>query len=522
MRKTGNVAAPSSPTMRCAIYTRKSTEEGLEQAFNSLDAQREAAEAYIQSQRGEGWEALPDRYDDGGYSGGNTDRPALQRLLTDIEAGRVNAVVVYKLDRISRCLLDFTRMMETFDAHKVAFVSITQKFDTSTSMGRLMLHILLSFAQFEREMIAERTRDKMSAARRKGKWVGGGLILGYDVDPKGGRLLLNEDEARRVRETFDLYLKEQSLVGTAIVLNQRGWTTKSWTTKRGRAHKGLPFTKSNLLGLLGNVAYTGQVNYKGTIYPGEHPAIIDREVWRRAQELLRYNGRSGGKGVRNKHGALLKELMRCVPCDAAMIHAYTVKARKRYRYYTCLRAQKQGWASCPTKSLPALEVEKFVVERIRAIGRDEGLVAATLAEARKQHAVESDRIEADRKATDKELRRLNAEVRRLLGAGEPPADRLADLQDRIRVAEQRLTELREEAVATGREAIDEHDLSAALSLFDPVWDALFPREQARILRLLVERVGFDGREGTLALTFRPTGIKALAHEVEAGAKEVRR
>ena len=522
MKRTTKSEAPASSAMRCAIYTRKSTEEGLDQDFNTLDAQREAAEAFIQSQKGEGWEVLPDHYDDGGYSGGNMERPALKRLLDDIESGRVNAVVVYKVDRLSRSLLDFSRIMEVLDHQKVAFVSVTQQFNTASSMGRLVLHILLSFAQFEREMIAERTRDKMSAARRKGKWVGGGLILGYDVDPKGGRLLPNEDEARRVRETFEIYMREQSLVATVIELNRRGWTTKSWTTKRGRGHKGLPFTKSNLLGLLGNVAYTGQVNYKGTIYPGEHPAIVDREVWQRAQELLRYNGRSGGKGVRNKHGALLKELLRCVPCDAAMVHAYTVKARKRYRYYTCLRAQKQGWASCPTKSLPALEVEKFVVERIRAIGSDAELVAATLNEARKQHAVESDRIEADRKTSDTELRRLNAEVRRLLAAGEPPADRLADLQDRIRSAEQRLTELREQAVATGREAIDEHDLSTALSLFDPVWDALFPREQARILRLLVERVGFDGREGTLALTFRPTGIKALAHEVEAGTKEVRR
>jgi site-specific DNA recombinase len=235
----------------------------------------------------------------------------------------VNAVVVYKLDRISRCLLDFTRMMETFDAHKVAFVSITQKFDTSTSMGRLMLHILLSFAQFEREMIAERTRDKMSAARRKGKWVGGTPVLGYDVHPDGGRILVNEGEATRVREVFDLYLREQSLVATAVELNRRGWTTKAWTTKEGRAHAGHPLDRINLFRMLSNVIYTGQVNHKGTVYPGEHPAIVAPDVWRKTQTLLRFNGRTGGKGVRNKHGALLKELLRCLPCDSEETGCYS-------------------------------------------------------------------------------------------------------------------------------------------------------------------------------------------------------
>ncbi|MCI0341379.1 MAG: recombinase family protein [Planctomycetales bacterium] len=528
MRRNGNgapaTAAPPATT-RCAIYTRKSTEEGLDQDFNSLDAQRESAEAFIKSQRGEGWEVLPDRYDDGGFTGGNMERPAMKRLLDDIEAGRVNAIVVYKVDRLSRSLLDFARIMEVLDQHRVAFVSVTQQFNTATSMGRLVLHILLSFAQFEREMIAERTRDKMSAARRKGKWTGGMPILGYDVDPKGGRLLVNDAEAARVREIFELYLKEQSLVATAVALNGRGSTTKSWITKKGRPHEGAAFTKSNLFGLLSNVAYIGQVSHKGTAYPGEQPAIVDGDLWRRTQEVLRHNGRTGGKSVRNKHGALLKELLRCVPCDASMIHTWTVKDQKRYRYYVCLKAQKQGWTSCPTKAVPAQEVERFVVERIRAIGRDRDVVGETIEQARAQHAAHVKQLEAERQAAEKELKALNAELRRLLGSlGENGAatDRLADLQDKTRAAEQRMTEVRERAIAASRQLVDERDLSAALSLFDPVWEALFPREQARIMRLLVERVGYDGREGTLAITFRPTGIKALAQEINAGRKEVRK
>jgi site-specific DNA recombinase len=217
-------AAPAPPTLRCAIYTRKSTSEGLEQEFNSLDAQREACEAYVASQKQEGWTCLPTTYDDGGFTGGNMDRPALKRLLADVDAGRIDCILVYKVDRLSRSLVDFARIIEILDRHHTSFVSITQQFNTTTSMGRLTLNILLSFAQFEREIIAERTRDKMSAARRKGKWVGGIPVLGYDVDAQGGRLVVNEDEAARVRAVFDLYLERQSLMATVTDLNRRGWT----------------------------------------------------------------------------------------------------------------------------------------------------------------------------------------------------------------------------------------------------------------------------------------------------------
>jgi site-specific DNA recombinase len=516
--------APARTAIRCAIYTRKSTEEGLEQEFNTLDAQREACEAFVASQKGEGWELAPDRYDDGGYSGGNTDRPALQRLMADVAEGRVNVVLVYKLDRLSRSLLDFTKLMEVFDAKEIAFVSITQKFDTSTSMGRLMLHILLSFAQFEREMISERTRDKMGAARRKGKWVGGTLVLGYDVDPDGGRLVVNEEEAARVREVFELYVKEQSLVGTVEKLNERGWTTKSWTTRRGRVHEGSRFDKANLYGMLSNVSYTGRVLHKGTVYPGEHPPIIDTPTFERTQGILRRNGRTGGATVRNKHGALLKSLVRCVPCNASMIHTWTLKGRtRRYRYYLCLRAQKEGWAACPTKTIPAGEVEKYVVDRIRAIASDKELVADAAAAARLQHDAAVAHAARERDAAEAELRKLAAQARKHATGSDEALDtaRLAESQEKTRAAERRLTDAREVLVLAERSRVDEDDVVAALSLFDPVWDVLFPREQARILRLLVERVGYDGSDGTLAITLRPTGIKALAAEV-AGGKEPRR
>jgi site-specific DNA recombinase len=235
MLPANNRPASGNTLVRCAIYTRKSTEEGLEQSFNTLDAQRDAAEAYVSSQRHEGWIDLPEKYDDGGYTGANMDRPALKRLLEAVKTGEVNCIVFYKVDRLTRSLLDFARIMEVIDKHGVSFVSVTQQFNTTGSLGRLTLNILLSFAQFEREMIAERTRDKMGAARRRGKWVGGNLVLGYDVSPQRGALMLNQEEARRVVEIFALYREHRSLITVVQELDHRGWLTKAWTTGTGAA-----------------------------------------------------------------------------------------------------------------------------------------------------------------------------------------------------------------------------------------------------------------------------------------------
>jgi DNA invertase Pin-like site-specific DNA recombinase len=273
-------------SLRCAIYTRKSSEEGLAQEFNSLDAQREAAEAYILSQRHAGWIALAEHYDDGGYTGANLERPALRRLLADIEAGAIDCVLVYKVDRLSRSLLDFARLMGIFEQRGVSLVSVTQQFNTTASLGRLTLNILLSFAQFEREIIAERTRDKMSAARRKGKWVGGIPALGYDVAPGGGKLVVNEEEAQQVRVIFTMYLEHGTLSPVLSDIHGRQWTTKRWITKKGRRHPGRPFVAADVLRLLTNRIYTGRVHDQGQIYPGEHTAIVEEAVWQRVNTRL--------------------------------------------------------------------------------------------------------------------------------------------------------------------------------------------------------------------------------------------
>ncbi|EMI53667.1 recombinase family protein [Rhodopirellula sallentina] len=261
-------------TIRCAIYTRKSTEEGLQQEFNSLDAQREAAEAFIASQKAEGWRCLPEMYDDGGFSGGNLERPAMKRLMDDIEAGKVDCVVVYKVDRLSRSLMDFSRVMETFDKFGVSFVSVTQQFNTTHSMGRLTLNILLSFAQFEREIIGERIRDKIAAMRAKGKWSGGMPVLGFDVDRSGTspKLAVNATEAKQVRKIFEMYLEYRSLLPVVKRLQELGWPNKIWRTRNGRTRGGRVFDKPAVHSLLTSPLYVGKIAYKEHIYEGGRTA----------------------------------------------------------------------------------------------------------------------------------------------------------------------------------------------------------------------------------------------------------
>ena len=510
----------TTPTMiRCAIYTRKSTDEGLDREFNSLDAQRESAEAFITSQRNEGWSCVATRYDDGGFTGGNMERPALKRLLADIESGKIDCVVVYKVDRLSRSLLDFSRIIESFDKHGVSFVSVTQQFNTTSSMGRLTLNILLSFAQFEREIISERTRDKMAAARRKGKYVGGAPILGYDIDRAASRLVVNTREATRVRQIFELYLEHQSLIPTIKELDRRGWNTKRWTTKKGKQRGGRPFNKNTLHGLLTNVAYVGKVSYKDEVYEGEHEAIVDPETFEAVQRQLRLNYRTGGARVRNQFGSLLKGVIHCVPCGCSMTHSHTTKdGNKRYRYYVCVNAQKRGWHNCPSRSIPAAEIERFVVEQVRSVAQAPELLGATLGALRQQIDSQLDALRTERDGIERDLENATAGMQAIVSA---PLDsqssaRQADLLDRIQADERRLTEIREETYRLRGEVVTEQDVRDSLQEFDPVWESLSPREQARVLALLVERVDYDGNAGTVAVSFRPMGFKEIAKELELG------
>jgi site-specific DNA recombinase len=518
----GTVAAVATSPVRCAIYTRKSTDEGLDRDFNSLDNQREAAENYVRSQRGEGWEILADRYDDGGFTGGNMDRPALQRLLADIEAGKVHRLVVYKIDRLSRSLLDFAKLADLLEKHEVSIVSVTQQLDTSTSMGRLTMNMLLSFAQFEREMVSDRTRDKMRAARRRGKWTGGMPPLGYDVTPEGGRLVVNKDEAAQVQAIFDLYLEKRSLIAVVQELNRRGSRRKSWRTKDGRWREGKPWDIANLRRVFRDPTYAGLSKLGHQTFPGEHDGIIPKAVFAAAQESMNDNRRTGGTALRNHHCALLRGLLRCAPCDAAMIHTWARKGGRLYRYYSCSAAQKRGRDTCPTKSVPAQAVEEFVVEKIRAIGSDPRLQRETFKQALAQVVAQRRALKAEEKRLRGEVLKVRAEVDRLVKAVAASDGQTAGaLHDGLVVAQERLvgleTRLREVQVQTeslARLTVDKADLGRALASFTPIWHVLHAQEKERVLRLLIESISYDGAKATMAFRFRLAGLGTLAGEMQ--------
>ncbi|TWU64551.1 recombinase family protein [Crateriforma conspicua] len=499
-------------TVRCAIYTRKSTEEGLEQEYSSLDAQRDAAEAYVASQKHEGWEVIPKSYDDGGFTGSNMERPALQRLLADIAAGEIDCVIVYKVDRLSRSLLDFTKIVETFDQHGVSFVSVTQQFNTSTSMGRLVLNVLLSFAQFEREMISERIRDKVAASRRRGKWSGGMPLLGYTVE--NTKLIVDETEADRVRQIFSLYIEHRSLLPVVKELKARGWTTKQWVTKKGDHRGGRTFTKNAVYKLLTNVTYIGKIRYKDETHEGEHDGIVPAGLFQRVQTQLKANGNSGGTGVRNKHNALLKGLIWCKSCGRPMTHSYSCKGSKRYRYYICGTAMQKGWSECPAPSVPAGEIERFVVEQIQTIGTDEDLLNQTIGQIESRSASLHDNLEAERKSLQRQLRNDHEKLR-AIAANATNNGRVAglpELQKRIDAAEDRLKAIGTELQSLESEAIDTADVRRLLAGFEELWQTIQPREQVRLTSLLVDRVDFDGVAGNVGITFHDTGMQNLTTE----------
>ena len=356
--------------LRCAVYTRKSSEEGLEQEFNSLDAQREACEAYIASQKAEGWLLVGDRYDDGGFSGGTLERPALQRLLRDIEAHRVDIVVVYKIDRLSRALMDFAKLVEVFDRNQVTFVSVTQSFNTTTSMGRLTLNVLLSFAQFEREVIGERIRDKFAASRRKGMWMGGWAPLGYDI--KDRKLVTNEPEAKLVQSMFKRFARG---LQPQLIIEQ--------LAKEGALNKnGKPIDKGYLYRILHNRVYLGEAVHKGTSYPGEHEPIVEKNIWEQVHTLITASPQARTKRPLGRTPALLKGLI-FGPSGCAMTPAHTQKSGRLYRYYVAVDTIKTGSRANSIRRIGAAEIEAVVIDQIKKLVQSPEIVVATWRAARK-------------------------------------------------------------------------------------------------------------------------------------------
>jgi site-specific DNA recombinase len=467
----------------------------LNQQLNTLDAQRDAALAFVASQKAAGWIALPQRYDDGGYSGGNIDRPALKRLMDDIELGKVDCVVVYKVDRLSRSLMDFARLMELFDRKGVSCVAVTQPFNTTHSMGRLTLNVLLSFAQFEREVIAERTRDKIAATRKRGIYVTGKPVLGYDLMPapspfSGKRMAVNEREAEIVRAIFAAYLEHRSLLKVVTLCEQRGWRTKAWTASSGRVLGGQPFAKAEVSRLLRCPLYSGRVPHHGQTYEGEHPAIVDADTFALVQQQLKLASKAGGSGQTTSANPL-RGLVRCKACNCSMtLSTVTRKSKKSsttHRYYVCSNAAKRGRAACPCPSLPAADLEQFVLGQLRPLLTEDGAIYAVVEEAR-QHLADA----------------AHRRVEELAGLREQLASQAATVgkdaaKERERLKRQ-ITALQTSIAADEARQIDEDEIVGAVESFDQLWAFMLPGEREQLMKALVQRVEFDAVTETVSVT----------------------
>lgn len=489
----GQPATESKPLVRCAIYTRKSTDENLDNGFNSLDAQREAGENYIRSQQHEGWVALPTRYDDGAYSGATLVRPALQQLLCDVRAGHVDTIVIYKIDRLSRSLLDFTKLVEELENNNVSVVAVTQQFNTTTSMGRLTLNILLSFAQFEREVIGERIRDKIAAEKQRGRWLGGRVPLGYTVDKDKRRLVVDADEAGLVRFIYRRFMQLRSVVALVRELAAGGYRTKKRKTRKGEEIPGRPWDKSAVYRLLNNPVYIGLVRHKEKTYPGEQEAIIDKKLWDEVQRTIEQNHVTRGNATRSKTPAMLRGLLRCGCCGTSMGITFSNKNGRRYRYYLCQRANKTGYHACPVRSVPAGDVEQAVLCQLRQMFQAPEVLAATLRSVEAREAEERDRLTATKDRLDGELTVVKNAATRLLQTrfenGQAfVGEELGRLDTQRQDLEARLREVEAQLLFLARNPVTPEGTAEELARLDNIWDNLVPAEQQRVVETMVNKV----------------------------------
>ncbi len=522
MLDTTTINPTGTKLIRCAIYTRKSHEDGLEQEFNSLDAQREAAEAYVESQRLQGWRALPDRYDDGGFSGGTMERPGLQRLLADVDAGKVDVIVVYKIDRLSRSLLDFMKMIERFNQTGVSFVSVTQHFNTTDPTGRMFLGILITFAQYEREVIAERIRDKVAAAKRRGKYCGGPAILGYNVDREKKKLLVNPEEAPLVQHIFRRFTQLASAKSLAAELNEQGYRTKSWTTKKGKHRPGSPWNTGHIYRLLGNRIYMGEVVHKGKGYPGEHEAIVSKGLWEKVQAVLSENTRAKQTKAKTKLISPLQGVVRCGQCDGAMGLTYTQKGPRRYTYYHCAKDAKRAVSRCRLKRVAAGDIEKAVLEQLSAVFRTPTLVSRTYFAARGMEEAGRERLlkrkerleHAHRKLRERALEEVSPD-----GNEADPGATLAEINQEAVTLSRQLTDVSARVRAFEADPVAEREVAEAFQSVETFWEDLFPLERNRLIRLLVEKV--EIRETGIDMELKTRGLSSLIIELSGLASEAR-
>jgi site-specific DNA recombinase len=522
VKRQGRATGAAPESRRCAIYTRKSTSAGLEQDFNSLDAQREACAAYIGRQQG--WTLLDDRYDDGGFTGANIERPAFQRLLADIEAGKIDVVVVYKVDRLSRSLLDFAKLMERFGTAGTSFVSVTQNFSTADAMGRLTLNMLMSFAEFEREMIGERTRDKIAAQRRRGKWTGGTVPLGYSVEDK--KLVVNDLEAVLVREVFSFYLQQRSTLAVARLLNQSHRSTKRHVAANGRLREARRWTKADVTRLLRNPVYAGYMGSHGQLYDSEHEPIVDRETFSKVHGLLDDSARPTKDSGRNAD-YVLRGLLRCACCGSAFTPASTRKGRTEYRYYRCVKRDKEGKEACPSAPLPAGAIEEYVIERLREAVAAGSLASEVEASVRERLKGRRKDLLTERKKLPPQIAALSTEGKHLLDtmadvdgvARRLAEERLQGLGDELGRCEARLATVERELATIEKTELESSWVAKCLNDFAAIWDVLTPENRGRLLRAVVQQVEVDEPANQVKV-FMVDLCAGLAAPVETEAERV--
>ncbi len=500
-RRPSNRTDPAP--LRCVVYTRKSTDKGLDHAYSTLDAQRDACEQYIRSQAARGWQLSPRRYDDGGFTGANLERPAFQRLMKDIDEGTVDVVVVYKVDRLSRSLLDFARVMDRFSQAGTAFVSVTQNFSTADAIGRLTLHMLMSFAEFEREMIAERIRDRIAASRRKGKWCTGTPPLGYVLRDK--RLQVVETEAEVVRAIFGLYLEEGHARGVTRALNE-ALKRPSLVPFNPAIRNRRRWTRNQVLRILENPLYLGYVPHQGELYPGEHEAILDRETFDRVQALIHHTTITQ-KRRHSDPAYLLRGRLFCGECGAAMTTGTSKKRGKDYRYYRCHTRNQRGRDACATPPFSAEPLEDYVVAIVMQTIAESDLAEAVAVQVATRGAEQREFLDQERGRLPTAIAELSAEADTLLqqirnlgeAAGHWVVTRLEALGQEIRAAESRLAEVERLRTALNHTLTQADWIVPILQNFAEVWEGLHTKERGRLVHALVQRIEVDAHE-TITVT----------------------
>jgi len=507
------MANDKKPVKWCAIYTRKSTDENLGSDFTSLDSQREYCEAFIKSREGEGWRLFPIAYNDPGFSGGNMERPGLKHLLSDARQGKFQAVVTYKYDRLSRNTKDFLHVLDIFDKQAIAYVSVTQPIDTGSSVGRLMRSILMDFAQFERELIGERTRDKRAAMAKKGKWPGGQPVLGYDIDEETKKLKVNAAEAKQVRVLYETYLKTKSLSQTAITLNKQGLRMKKWTTRGGNVRGGRRFNKSNLDYVIRNPVYLGKIRHKEDVHEGEHKAILDAATFQRTMRQLAANGEKKKSPNQDKHNFLLRGLVRCGTCGQQMTPNFAYSKGKKYFYYKCVSVNLLDKTACTTKSAPARELERLVLDRVAFLGKKKSVVEEVVERARQMTGSELPAKKKEKVRIIAEIGRLEAEVGNvtaILAAQGPAAPQYRALMDKLGLVQSRREELEKqvqrldyEVVELETRQIDAELIRRNLENFSAYYTNLTPQQQKELLALLIAEIVYDPAASKIKLTLRP-------------------